>query len=204
MSTTAQLDERIAQFRKMANDDPDNELGHFRLGQLLMEAGRWEEAVASLRRARELSPFSRVFLLLGQSLIQLGNKEEAAQVLAEGFKVADQRGDNVPRDEMGKLLVQLGQPVPEARPAKSDEARSAAGFPCQRPGCTATFPRQLPRPPMSDEIGQQIYEKVCAECWEYWLRNLSIKVINEMRLDLSTEKHVEIYDQLMRETLGLT
>ena len=26
----SQLQERIAQFRKMANDDPDNELGHFR------------------------------------------------------------------------------------------------------------------------------------------------------------------------------
>src|SRR5437016_2211756 len=33
-----QLQERIAQYRKMANDDPDNELGHYRLGQLLMEA----------------------------------------------------------------------------------------------------------------------------------------------------------------------
>jgi hypothetical protein len=37
--STPQLEERIAQFRKMAEDDPDNELGHFRLGQLLMEAG---------------------------------------------------------------------------------------------------------------------------------------------------------------------
>ena len=33
----SQLDERIAQFRKMATDDPDNELGHYRLGQLLMD-----------------------------------------------------------------------------------------------------------------------------------------------------------------------
>ena len=56
---------------------------------------------------------------------------------------------------------------------------------------------------MSDELGQKIYEQVCAECWEYWLRNLSIKVINEMRLDLSTEQGVETYDQIMRETLGI-
>jgi len=28
----SQLHDRIAQFRKMANDDPDNELGHYRLG----------------------------------------------------------------------------------------------------------------------------------------------------------------------------
>ena len=31
------LDDRIAQFRKMTTDDPENELGHFRLGQLFME-----------------------------------------------------------------------------------------------------------------------------------------------------------------------
>ena len=64
--------------------------------------------------------------------------------------------------------------------------------------------RQLARAPMSDEMGQKIYEHVCAECWEYWLRNLSIKVINEMRLDLSTEQGGAMYDQMMRETLGIT
>jgi len=57
---------------------------------------------------------------------------------------------------------------------------------------------------MNDELGQKIYNGVCAECWEYWLRNLSIKVINEMRLDLSTDQGAEMYDNMMRETLGLT
>ena len=42
----SQLQDRIAQFRKMANDDPDNELGHFRLGQLLLEAGQYDEALS--------------------------------------------------------------------------------------------------------------------------------------------------------------
>ena len=74
----SQLPERIAQFRKMASDDPDNELGHYRLGQLLMEAGQHQEAVQSFRRTLELSPqFSKVFQLLGQCLIQLDKKDEA-------------------------------------------------------------------------------------------------------------------------------
>src|SRR4051794_10895566 len=108
-----QLEERIAQFRKMAADDPENELGHFRLGQLFMEAGKHEDAVASFRRTLELSPqFSRVFQLLGQTLIQLGRNDDAAKVLTEGYGVADERGDNIPRDEMAKLLQQLNQPVP--------------------------------------------------------------------------------------------
>ena len=45
-----QLQDRILQFRKMVHDDPESELGYFRLGQLLMEAGERDEAVTSFRR----------------------------------------------------------------------------------------------------------------------------------------------------------
>jgi Fe-S cluster biosynthesis and repair protein YggX len=103
---------------------------------------------------------------------------------------------------MSKLLVQLGQPAPV--PRKTTAAGPGDGFRCQRPGCVAgTHARKLPRPPMSDDIGRRIYENVCADCWDFWLRNLSIKVINEMRLDLSTERGQEVYDHVMKETLGL-
>jgi Fe-S cluster biosynthesis and repair protein YggX len=201
-----QLQERIAQFRKMANDDPDNELGHFRLGQLLMDNLEYDEAVRSFRRTLELSPqFSKVYQLLGTCFMKVNRPGDAVKVLKEGFAVADERGDNMPRDEMAKLLVQLGEPAPVPR-AKSTPTGAAAGsgFHCSRPGCEAgRFARQLPKPPMSDALGQQIFGSVCADCWEFWLRNLSIKVINEMRLDLSTERGQEIYDQIMRETLGL-
>lgn len=201
-----QLEERIAQFRKMASDDPDNELGHFRLGQLLMEAGKHEEAVASFRRTLELSPqFSKVFQLLGSCLIQLGRRDEAIKVLRDGYAVADERGDNIPRDEMARLLTQLGEKPPEPTRRAAGGPQGAGGFRCQRPGCFAgAHARQLARPPMNDDIGRKIYEQVCADCWDYWLRNLSIKVINEMRLDLSTEQGADVYDQIMRETLGIS
>ena len=201
-----QLQERIAQFKKMANDDPDNELGHYRLGQLLMEAGQFEEAVASFRRTLELSPqFSKVYQLLGSSLIQLNRRDDAIKVLRDGFAMADERGDYVPRDEISKLLVQLGEPAPVSKkPAAGAADGPGDGFRCQRPGCIAgSHARQLPKPPMNDELGQKIYASVCAECWDYWLKNLSIKVINEMRLDLSTDQGAEVYDQIMRETLGI-
>ncbi|HLJ95778.1 MAG TPA: Fe(2+)-trafficking protein [Gemmataceae bacterium] len=198
----SQLQERIAQFRKMANDDPDNELGHFRLGQLLMEADQHEEAVTSFRRTLELSPqFSKVYQLLATSLLKLHRQEEAVQVLQQGYAVADERGDQMPRDEMAKMLVQLGRPVPaskHAAPAAGD------GFRCQRPGCMlGSRARQLPQPPMNDDQGRRIYETICADCWSDWLRNYSIKVINELRLDLSTERGQEEYDRYMREFLGL-
>jgi Fe-S cluster biosynthesis and repair protein YggX len=200
-----QLQERIAQFRKMANDDPDNELGHFRLGQLLMENLQLDEAIQSFRRTLELSPqFSKVYQLLGSCYLKKEEKTEATKILEQGFTIADERGDNVPRDEMAKMLVQLGEPAPVSRRGSKASAAGEGGFHCQRPGCASgSFARQLPKPPISDQLGQRIYQSVCADCWEYWLRNLSIKVINEMRLDLSTEHGQEVYDQMMRETLGL-
>src|SRR5438105_13281158 len=98
--------DRIAQFRKMASDDPDNELGHYRLGQLLMEANQHDEAVKSFRRTLELSPhFSKVYQLLGQALQSAGKRDDAIAVLKQGFDVADERGDKMPRDEMARMLV---------------------------------------------------------------------------------------------------
>ncbi|MBM3994228.1 MAG: tetratricopeptide repeat protein [Planctomycetes bacterium] len=200
------LQEKITQFRKMANDDPDNELGHYRLGQLLMEDGQHEEAVKSFRRTLELSPqFSKVYQLLGASLIKLGKRDDAVRALRDGFAVADQRGDNIPRDEMAKLLVGLGETPPQTQTISSRPMAGGPGtFRCLRPGCMeGGFAQQLPVPPMNDEVGRQIHTQVCAACWDYWLKNLSVKVINEMRLDLSTDKDCATYDQIMRETLGL-
>ncbi len=203
----SQLQDRIAQFRKMANDDPDNELGHYRLGQLLAEAGQHEDAVKSYRRTLELSPhFSKVYQLLAQSLLALERKPEAIEVLREGHRVADERGDRMPRDAMSQMLVQLGEapPAPVAQAAGGTDAAGSGGFRCQRMMCVyGKQARQLDRPPFNDEIGRKIFERVCSQCWTEWLRNYSIKVINELRLDLSTERGQEEYDRYMREFLGL-
>ncbi|MFO0865975.1 MAG: Fe(2+)-trafficking protein [Gemmataceae bacterium] len=203
----SQLQDRIAQFRKMSQDDPENELGHYRLGTLLMEAGQYEDAIASFRRTLELSPqFSKVYLLLGQCLSKVDKGLEAIQTLKKGFGIADERGDNIPRDEMSKLLVELGEPAPvSVKQTPAGGVEGVGGFRCQRPGCFAgARAMQLAKAPFGGELGCQIHERVCAECWDYWFKNLSIKVINEMRLDLSDERNAEVYDQVMRETLGLT
>src|SRR5437868_11169931 len=172
MSSMSQLEERLAQFRKMANDDPDNELGHFRLGQLLMEAEQYAEAAASFRRTLELSPqFSKVYQLLGTCLLKENKTAEAVQVLRQGFAVAEERGDNIPRDEIVKLLVQLGEPAPVSKKPQAAAGGEGEGFHCQRPGCLAgSRARQLPKPPMNDELGQKIHAQICTECWDYWLR----------------------------------
>jgi Fe-S cluster biosynthesis and repair protein YggX len=199
------IQEQIAQFRKMATDDPENELAHFRLGQLLLNEGQFADAAASFQRTLLLSPqFSRAFQLLGTCLVKLNRRDEAVRVLKEGHAVADQRGDNIPREEMAKMLTELGeQPPAPARPAPR-AAGGGTGFRCSSPRCFAGgAARQLAKPPMNDALGREIYEHVCADCWEQWLRRDSIKVINEGHLDLSTEQGQFYYDSFMRETLGL-
>ncbi len=201
----SQLQDRIAQFRKMANDDPDNELGHYRLGQLLMEARQFPEAIQSFRRTLELSPrFSKVYQLLAQCLLDDNRRPEGIAVLQQGFDVADEQGDNIPRDAIARMLTELGEPEPVSKKKTPTAPEGVGGFRCQRPGCWAgSRARQLDKPPFNDEIGRRIHESVCADCWMDWLRNYSIKVINELHLDLSTERGQEEYDRYMREFLGL-
>ncbi|MFL5329307.1 MAG: Fe(2+)-trafficking protein [Gemmataceae bacterium] len=196
-----QLAERIEQFRKMTVDDPDNELGHFRLGQLLQEGGEHAEAISSFRKTLMLSPqFSKVYQLLAKSELELGKREDAIRTLNEGCRIADARGDRMPREEMTKMLAELGEKPPEA-PKKA--AGTGTGFPCQRPGCLAGDAAvQLAKPPIPDETGDRIFRTICADCWQDWLKNYSIKVINELRLDLSLEAGQAEYDKYMRGFFG--
>ena len=197
------IDERIQQFNKMTQEDPDNELGHYRLGQLFAEAVRHDEAIRSFRRTLELSPqFSKVYQLLGESQVALGRRDEAIATWKEGHKVADERGDRIPRDAIAMLLVKNGEAPPVVERPEIDGPET--GFRCSRPMCLAGKKAQpLTIAPLADEIGQTIAARVCQECWNSWVKDYSIKVINELRLDLSDEKASSEYDRHMREYLGI-
>ena len=106
---------------------------------------------------------------------------------------------------MEKLLKSQGAPVPKAAaPQVEDEGEGpGTGFKCKRPGCMeGKRARQLPAPPLSDADGERIYRDVCAACWTLWFKDLSIKVINELRLDLSSDFGQAEYDKHMREFMG--
>ena len=197
------IDERIQQFTKMTQEDPDNELGHYRLGQLFAEAVRHDEAIRSFRRTLELSPqFSKVYQLLGESQVALGRRDEAIATWKEGHKVADERGDRIPRDAIAMLLVKNGEAPPVVERPEIDGPET--GFRCSRPMCLAGKNAQpLTIAPLADEIGQTIAARVCQECWTSWVKDYSVKVINELRLDLSDEKASSEYDRHMREYLGI-
>jgi Fe-S cluster biosynthesis and repair protein YggX len=194
---------RIAQYRNMVQGDPDDDLAHFRLGQELMDDGQYAEAIKAFERTLELAPgFSRVYQHLGECHVKSGQKEKAVEVLTKGWLTANERGDRLPMEAMGKLLTSLGAPVPKPAAPKEDEG-PGTGFRCQRPGCMeGKRARQLPGPPIPDAIGQRIYTDICAGCWNLWFKDLSIKVINELRLDLSSDFGQAEYDKHMREFMG--
>lgn len=200
-------DQRIAQFKRMTEADPDNELGFFSLGKAYLDTGRPAEAVEALRRAVALNPrLSKGYQLLGEAHAAAGQREEATEVVTRGVTVSDEQGDRVPRDAMVKLLESWGAAVPALREAAAivDTAVTSAGgpstgFQCSRCGRPDG---RLEKPPFKGATGQRVFEHVCGNCWREWI-GMGTKVINEMGLALSTPSGQETYDQYMLEFLQL-
>ena len=197
-------DPRIAQFRKMTESDPGNELGHFSLGKTYLEIGEYQQAVPSLRRVVELAPQnSRAYYLLALALKGSGDREAAIQTLRAGYEVATSRGDLMPRKDMVALMKTLGvtPPAEEAAPAGIPAAAvaGAESISCHR--CGGTKPKMAERP-FKGPLGERIWREVCQDCWREWIP-MGTKVINELRLNFADPRHAETYDQYMKEFLQL-
>lgn len=198
-------DERIGQFKNMTEADPDNEMGHFSLGRAYYEAKRFAEAVPSLRRVLELNPtHSKSFQLLGHSLLELGERDEAITLLKKGYEVAAERGDVMPRDGIAKLLTDVGEApadsvVAKAAPDAPAGDLSGDGFRCSRCGKPSG---KLPQRPFKGDLGEKVLANVCGECWKEWI-GMGTKVINELGLQLSDPKAQDAYDEHMTDFLQL-
>ena len=68
---------------------------------------------------------------------------------------------------------------------------------CGRPDAPA-----LSRPPLPGKTGQEIRQKVCADCWNEW-QKMEVMVINELRLNFMDPKAASVLHQKLREFLGL-
>ena len=199
------LQDRIAQFRTMVTAEPDDDLGHYRLAQLYVEAADYPEAVKCFNEVLRITPhFSKAYQLLGDTHEKNGDNAAAVEVYTRGHAVAHERGDNMPRDAMAKALHKLGAPVPVlAAPESDPDDGPETGFKCTRPMCAfGRKARPLGMPPLDGVLGRQILDKICAGCWDAWKKDFSVKVINELRLDLSAESGAAEYDKQMRDFFG--
>ncbi len=85
---------QITEFRKLAQEDPENELAHYRLGQALQAAGQFAEAVQSYRRTLDLHPeFYKVYQLISECQVKLERRKEALASLKQGREVSEKAGN---------------------------------------------------------------------------------------------------------------
>lgn len=198
-------DERIEQFRKMAKANPDDDLAHFALGQALLDAGRDAEAAIVLKHVIKLNDgYSKAYVLLGRALEAIGDEDGAVEAWRAGHQVAARRGDLMLVREMEDLLRAHGvePPTPEAAgpPAPEDDREPGEGE--VRDRRTGRIGQKLDFNPFGDEIGAYIQEHISKESWDAWME-MSIKVINELRLDLGDPEAQRLYDLHMRDFLHL-
>lgn len=200
-------DPRIEQFKKMAEADPGNELGHFSLGKTYLELGDYANALPSFRRTVELAPQnSRAYYLLALAQKGAGDRDAAVETLRKGYDVATARGDMMPRKDMAALMQTLGMEPPAdaaTQPAAAvSPAASTAGGPtitCSR--CGQARPKMAERP-FKGQLGERVWAEVCQPCWQEWIP-MGTKVINELRLNFADPRAAEAYDQHMKEFLNL-
>mgnify|MGYP002630104875 CR=1 FL=1 len=201
-------DDRIDQFRKMAKANPDDDLAHYALGQALLDADRHAEAVNVLRHVLKLNDgYSRAYVLLGQAQHATGDEEGAIETWQRGYGAAMNRGDLMPANELKGLLKGAGSApstdvfIGVDEPAHADDGREPGEgeVRCVR---SRRIGQRMSFQPFEDEAGAYIVEHICQESWEAWME-MSIKVINELRLDLGDAAGQRAYDEHMRDFLNL-
>jgi Fe-S cluster biosynthesis and repair protein YggX len=201
--TRQSAEARIAQFENMVRPgaDPDNDMAWFSLGGAYADAARPADAARAYQRCTELNPaMSKAYQLAGAQFIAAGQTDLARRILTDGYTSAGARGDRMPQKAIADLLRQIGAPIPESagQPAATPKG-GAGGFICGRTGRPGT---RMVNPPFRGPLGEWIQSNISRETFDQWIAQ-GTKVINELRLDLSREQDEAVYDQHMREYLGI-
>ena len=195
------LNQRISQWERMTQEDPDNAMGWFSLGNAYRDGQRLEESARSLRKAIELDEgFSRAYQILAQVLISEDANDQAAPILTKGFVIAAEKGDIMPMKAMESLMEKIGVDVPEIKKVEEPIDLDADMILDRRTGKPGP---KLAGAPMKGPIGEFILEHYSQPTWNEWIGQ-GTKVINELRLDFSNVKHQDTYEQYMLEWLGIT
>ena len=194
------IEQRIAQFEKMAREDADNDMAWFSLGGAYNAAGRFLDAANAYQTCTKLNKdMSKAYQLGGAAYLAARQDDKARTMLLEGYRVASERGDMMPRNAIGELLKQMGVEPPKVEAKTTPAPASTGGFIDQRTGQPG---HQMARAPFKGPVGQWIYENISKESFDEWIGQ-GTKVINELRLDLSRDEDEKTYDAHMREFLGI-
>ena len=107
-SAIADRERRAGMFRQVLELDPDDPLGNFGLGELLVEEGSFEEAARHLERALAADPrYSAALLALGRAHEGAEDLASARETYRRGVNVAAAKGDLATANKMQERLVVL-------------------------------------------------------------------------------------------------
>ncbi len=190
---------KIERFTQMTQADPQNDLGFFSLGKAYVDGDEFRQAIPPLLKALQLNAsLSPAYVLLAEAQRKVGDPESAVNTLQKGYRIAQEKGDLMPRNKMATMLQELGSAPPEEKPVEFTPELAAAGnIQCRR--CGRVAPKMNERP-FSGPLGEEIHQSVCNPCFQLWIRQ-GTKVINELRLNLTEASAQDIYDTHMKEFL---
>jgi len=190
------IEERIAQFEHMAEADPENEMAHFSLGGAYAQAGRPADSAAAYERCTEVAPhMSKAFQLAAEQHLKAEKRDDALRCAREGYEVAAEQGDLMPKRAIAELLKEMGEEPPEVEGAAPEPEVPAGAFLCRKTGRPGT---EMDQPPFKGSLGEWLQRNISRETWNEWIAQ-GTKVINELRLDLSRDEDSDTYDRYMRE-----
>src|SRR5216117_2561644 len=100
--------DRIAAFKEVAEEMPDDPEVRFGLAGAYLDAGQAESAVREYQETIRLKPdYSAAHRGLGRALERAGRREEARAAYAKGLEVATQTGDLQTKKEIEVFLRRL-------------------------------------------------------------------------------------------------
>jgi tetratricopeptide (TPR) repeat protein len=104
--------DELTLFRHALEVTRDNFVAHTRVGVLLQQQGRLDEAITHYRKAEQIDPgYEAIHYNLGLALAQQGRSDSALVHLSEAVRLRPGYADA--RNNLGGVLVQLGR-TPEA------------------------------------------------------------------------------------------
>ena len=99
---------RAEMFRQVLELDPEDALGNFGLGELMVEEGRFADAVVHLERALAANPrYSAAILALGRAHEGAGDLGLARETYRRGVEIAAAKGDLATANKMQESLACL-------------------------------------------------------------------------------------------------
>ena len=101
-------DPRTARFRAMTEDDPENELAWFSLGQALFDVGRFADSLLAFAQAARLQDdLMMAHLRQAQCLCELGRHAEAKPFALKTRALAIAQSHEGPREDADELLEEI-------------------------------------------------------------------------------------------------